>query len=183
MAVSEAQKAQILSLGETMSVRQIAERTSVPKSTVAYILKKASGMPKAAPPRRNVQQPEVIPASAHAHAPAYYEGRPIVQLSNRPTEPLSPSMVASIALDHLITEMDIYKRALKEAEMADFKDKATAEWKVISHEKLVQSHLRTIAQWFGMDKGDVLKAIEDIRNDPFATMSKDELLKLYEVTQ
>lgn len=92
-------------------------------------------------------------------------------------------MVAAIALDHLITEMDIYKQALAEVSSADTKDRATAEWKVVNHEKLVQSHIRTIAQWFGMDKGDVLKAIEDIRNDPFATMTKDELLKLYEATQ
>ena len=177
MAVSEAQKAQVIALGETMSVRQIAERTNVPKSTVAYILKKASGKPKAAPPRKKVQPSEILPAHTQ------YDGRPLVQLSNRPTEPLSPTMVASIALDHLITEMDIYKRALKEAETAEWKDRGTAEWKVISHEKLVQSHLRTLAQWFGMDKGDVLKAIEDIRNDPFATMTKEELLKLYEATQ
>lgn len=54
---------------------------------------------------------------------------------------------------------------------------------IVNHEKLVQSALRIVAQWFGMDKGDVLKAIEEIRHDPFSTMSKEELLALYEVTR
>lgn len=181
MVVSEAQKAQILSLSETMSTRKIAEKTGVPKSTVAYIIKHASGRPPN-PGKRSVQVTEILPA------PARTTGVPVrdtAQLRNCPesTETLSPYMVASVALDHLLSEMDLYKRFLEEAKHADPKDAATAEWKVISHEKLVQSHLRTLAQWFGMDKGDVLKTIEEIRHDPFREMSKEELLRLYEATE
>lgn len=178
MAISEAKKAEIISFSGKMSVREISDKVGVPRSTVARILSSNSKsvpivVPKAkhSPTRARTHDEEV----EVSHCPKVSQ--------SVPNETLSPMMIAEVALKHLLSEIDLYNEALAERSSEDEKVRSMAEWKIVNHEKLVQSALRTLAQWFGMDKGDVLKAIEEIRHDPFATMSKEELLALYEVTR
>ncbi len=193
--VTEAQREQILALSETMSQRQIAEAMDVPKSTVAYILRGRGG-PRKAKKGKGKKAPEDAQGGAVSPAPAPAPAtvlpkpdRPTAQLPNivqvskgHEGVYLSPTMVATVALDHLISEIELYHEALREKDTVDIQARQTAEWKVINHEKLIQGHLKIISQWFGMDKGDVLKAIEDVRADPLAGMTKEELLALYTAT-
>lgn len=186
---TEAERDQVFDLADSMSIRQIAEAVGISKSAVSRILK-ARG--ESRPPGRRKNVPEAEEASAHAPARVLTPAVSHVSRVSRTSRPavrdmdgvvLSPSMVASVALDHLISEIDLYNEALQEKESSDPQTKQTAEWKVINHEKLVQGHLKIISSWFGMDKGDVLKAIEAVRQDPLKDMSKDELLRLYEATE
>lgn len=189
--VTEAQREQIIDLSETMSLRQIAEATGVSKSTVAYILKnRGEGhVPKKGGRPKKVQEDGEgrAPAPAPDLTPAVSKVSKVSKV-NRPTVQdldgvvLSPTMVATVALDHLISEIELYHEALREKDTVDIQARQTAEWKVINHEKLIQGHLKIISQWFGMDKGDVLKAIEEVRADPLAGMTKEELLALYTAT-
>lgn len=177
MAISEAKKAEIISFSGKMSVREIADKVGVPRSTVARILASNSkSVPQTVPKARK------IPARAHTHDKEE-EVSQSVPLSHSKNETLSPMMIAEVALTHLMSEIELYNEALAERSSEEEKVRSMAEWKIVNHEKLVQSALRIVAQWFGMDKGDVLKAIEEIRHDPFSTMTKEELLALYEVTR
>lgn len=179
MAISEAKRAEIISFSGKMSVREIADKVGVPRSTVARVL--SSGAKSSTSP---VPKPRRIPARTHTHDDEdVSHSVPLSQSVPSVPSSLSPTMIAEVALSHLLSEIALYDEALAEKSSEDEKVRSMAEWKVVNHEKLVQSALRTLAQWFGMDKGDVLKALEEIRHDPFATMSKEELLALYEVTR
>lgn len=177
--ISEAKKAEIISFSGKMTADEIATKVGVNRATVFRILKKNKESKTVA---KVVAKSS--PSPVHTRTRDKEESRKTVaKQSQNENATLSPMMIAEVALQHLRTEIDLYNEALTERNSEDEKVRSMAEWKIVNHEKLVQSALRIVAQWFGMDKGDVLKAIEEIRHDPFATMSKEELLALYEVTR
>lgn len=180
MAISEAKKAEIISFSGKMTAKEIADKVGVDRATVFRVLKKNKENRAVA---KVVAKSSPSPAHTHAHDMEERSRKTVAIQSQNENATLSPTMIAQVELKRLLSELALYDQALAEQSSDDEKIRSMAEWKLINHDKQMQGHVRIISQWFGMDKGDVLKAIEEIRNDPLAGMTKDQLLALYKVTQ
>lgn len=200
MTVSEAVRQQVIDYSGSMTAVEIAKRLGIGRATVQRIQKANGASPKASKQNDAPQSTASKPEPTHARErrasqskQASKASKTIVQqtepevylapIRDLPgqgrTTPVSPSDVAMTLLQHLNSEIELYERAKRRLVNEDDKQMA---WEVVNHERLVQSNLMMLAKWFGMDKGDLLHAVEEIRNDPLAHMTKDELLALYNAT-
>lgn len=183
MALSEYQKEQILSFSGKMSADEIAKKVGVGRATVFRVLKESADREQGRAVSKTVSKVAKTPARVPARDKEDSIKTVSKSVSKIDTVVLSPESIAQVELKRLLSELALYDQALAEQSSEDEKTRSMAEWKLINHDKQMQGHVRIISQWFGMDKGDVLKAIEEIRNDPLAGMTKDQLLALYKVTQ
>lgn len=179
MALSEYQKEQIRSYVGSMTYEQIAEKVGTTKRTVIRVLQSAKVT-------KSVTKSDDSPARTPAFIiePKVTKGDKIGdKMGDESDLVLSPEALAFTLLNQIKDDLETCRQSEDEKQSEEERVKTAAEWRLVNYKKLLHNNLKLASQWFGMDKGDVLKAIEEIRADPLAGMTKEELLRLYEVTE
>ena len=177
MAVSVQKRQQIIDYSGSMTIPEIAKKVGVRIKTVKDVLSNTK-LPAKASEESELPAHACESSSAHAREWSPTHERTHADAYAHASAPMDPSDVAAIMWKHLLYEMELYDDAKSRQSMDP-----QAKWEVVQHEKLVQSAIVQFAKWFGMDKGEALKGLEQIRRDPFQSMTDEELLRLYEITR
>lgn len=174
MAISEAQRQEIVDYTGSMSVRDIAKRVGVSKDAVYRVQKTMRG--RSSSVAVTVAESAETPARAHVRD----NKNPVTVSRDKTATPKSPSIgrngIVSVMIEQLMSELDLYERA-KLSAMSD----PQAKWEVVQHQKLVQSALNALAKWCGLDKGTMSGAddtVDKVTKDNVRSMTLDDMLLL-----
>lgn len=169
MAISEAERQEIIDLTGSMSVRDIATHVGVSKDAVFRVQKSIRGNPEA------VAKPVATTSEIVARVRAQDKKGPVAvqDATTRDTSiRMGRNAIASIMTQQLISEMALYDKAKIRAE-----DDPQSKWEMVQHQKLIQSALRELAKWCGLDKGLMLGDEEDIKSSAGIDKKKLDRLK------
>lgn len=177
MAISEAQRQEIIDLTGSMSVRDIAEHVGVSKDAVYRVQKTMRGGPEAVAP--SVAESVALSTAPPAQTRTRDKTETVATVAVRYDTPLhliGRNAIASTMTAQLVSEMDLYERAKAKADTDP-----QAKWEMVQHQKLVQSALRELAKWCGLDKGTMPGAddtIENVSKQDVERMSLDDMLRI-----
>jgi Sigma-70, region 4. len=166
MAISEAQRQAILEYTGQHSLREIARKVGVSVNTVRSVQATADTPPTSV-------STALSPSPARKTAPVSKVYRNTDTLE--PLHLLGQRATAAAMVRHLESELELYERA-KSAVVLD----PELEWAVVQHGKLVNSILRDIGKWCGLDKGilNVNDPTENVSEFDVQKMSLEDMLKL-----
>ena len=181
MAISEAQRQEIIDLTGSMSVRDIAEHVGVSKDAVYRVQKTMRGGPEAVAP--SVAESVALSTAPPAHTRTRDKTETVATVAesvavryDTPLHLIGRNAIASTMTAQLVSEMDLYERAKAKADTDP-----QAKWEMVQHQKLVQSALRELAKWCGLDKGTMPGAddtIENVSKQDVESMSLDDMLRI-----
>lgn len=134
MSLTEEQTEKIMSYSGSMTTREIADKIGCSKTAVANTIK-----------RQKLARTGQLPA----HAIYKKLARTCQSSPDSETALPSPMSILNKMLNNLEQEARMYADAVSRQDTDP-----QAKWEVVQHQKLIQSALRTIGTWYGLDRGD-----------------------------
>ena len=177
-----AQRQQIEEMLGTASYADIAKAVGCSKSVVGKI--KAELDSGGAIVHETVHVSGDLPARArardkeeivHVNTPVYVDVH-----VDEPYKIAGKRVLSETMTQHLYSELDLYNDA--KGRLSDPQD-VMAHHDVVQHGKLVQSAINSLAKWYGLDRGDMEDAEDEIRivdEHVARRMTYDELCKVIE---
>lgn len=178
MAISEAQRQEIIDLTGSMSVREIAKRVGASKDAVHRVQKSmrdssqgVAKVSKSTTPART-RDKETAPSATVSQSVA----QRVAVVYDTPLHIIGRQAIASTMTAQLVSELKLYEEAKARAEVDP-----QCKWEMVQHQKLIQSALRDLAKWCGLDKGTMPGAddtVDSVTEDNVRSMTLDDMLLL-----